>query len=191
MVEETGEVPIVRKVEVVPHNPQWQEAFEIESTQIQAALGDNVVAIHHIGSTAIPDIYAKPIIDLLVEVKEITAVDGRNGAMELLGYKAMGEFGIPDRRFFRKDNPEGIRTHHVHSFPAGSEQVQRHLAFRDYIIAHPEETHAYSELKRRLAIEYPTNIDGYMEGKDGFIQEIDRKAAQWLQIKNGALQIEQ
>jgi GrpB-like predicted nucleotidyltransferase (UPF0157 family) len=180
MAEEAGEVPIVRKVEVVPHNLQWQEAFEIESTRIQAALGDNVVAIHHIGSTAIPGIYAKPIIDLLVEVKEITAVDGRNSAMELLGYEAMGEFGISNRRFFRKDNAEGIRTHHVHSFPVNSEQVQRHLAFRDYMSAHPEEAHAYSELKRRLAIEYPTNIDGYMDGKDEFIQEIDRKAAQWL-----------
>jgi GrpB-like predicted nucleotidyltransferase (UPF0157 family) len=180
MAAENGEVPIVRKVQVVPHNSQWQTEFEIESTRIQAALGGNVVAIHHIGSTAILGIYAKPIIDLLVEVKDITAVDGQNSAMELLGYKAMGEFGIPDRRFFRKDNPEGIRTNHVHSFPAGSEQVHRHLAFRDYMIAHPEEAHAYSELKRRLAIEYPTNIDGYMDGKDGFIQEIDQKAAQWL-----------
>jgi GrpB-like predicted nucleotidyltransferase (UPF0157 family) len=180
MVEETGEGSIGRKVEVVPHNPQWQAAFEIEAARIQAALGNTAVAIHHIGSTAIPGIYAKPIIDLLVEVKDITAVDGRNSAMELLGYEAMGEFGIANRRFFRKDNAEGIRTHHLHSFPAGSEQVQRHLAFRDYMSAHPEEAQVYSELKRRLAIEYPTNIDGYMDGKAGFIQEIDRKAAQWL-----------
>src|SRR5215218_10282056 len=110
----------MKKVEVVAHNRQWRAAFETEAKDVAAALGENVVAIHHIGSTAIPDIYAKPVIDLLVEVREITEVDGRSSAMESLGYEVMGEYGIHGRRYFRKDNQEGIRTHHIHAFKAGS-----------------------------------------------------------------------
>lgn len=175
----------MRKVEVVPHDPKWREAFEVESKRVTDALGENVVAIHHIGSTAIPGIYAKPIIDLLVEVKDIVKVDGPSSSMESLGYEVMGEFGIPGRRYFRKNSQEGVRTHHIHTFKVGSEQVERHLAFRDYIITHPEDTQRYSELKRRLAREYPTDIDGYMNGKDGFIREMDKKAAQWRTLQMG------
>lgn len=173
----------MRKVEVVPHNPKWREAFEIESKRVASALGENVVAIHHIGSTAIPGIHAKPIIDLLVEVKDIVKVDGQSSSMELLGYEVMGEFGIPGRRYFRKDNQEGVRTHHIHTFKVGSEQVERHLAFRDYMIAHLEDAQRYSELKCRLAREYPTNINQYTDGKTGFIREMDRKAAQWRTLQ--------
>lgn len=169
----------MRKVEVVPHDPNWRKLFEAASKQITDALGDNVVAIHHIGSTAIPGIYAKPIIDLLVEIKDIVKLDRQNSLMESLGYEVMGEFGIPGRRYFRKDNQAGDRTHHIHIFKADSEQVERHLAFRDYMIAHPDDAQRYSELKRQLAREYPKNIDGYMDGKDGFIKAIDIKAAHW------------
>jgi GrpB-like predicted nucleotidyltransferase (UPF0157 family) len=175
----------MRKVEVVPHNPQWRDAFEAEAKQVAAALGENVVATHHIGSTAIPDIYAKPVVDLLVEVRDITEVDGRSSAMESLGYEVMGEYGIPGRRYFRKDSREGIRTHNIHAFEAGSAEVERHLAFRDYMIAHPGDAQRYSELKRKLAEEHPRSMDGYMDGKDGFIKEMDRRAAQWRRSQTG------
>src|SRR4030095_564220 len=141
----------MREVKVVPHNPQWRDAFESEAKHVAAALGENVAAIHHVGSTAIPNIYAKPIIDMLVEVRDITEVDGQSSAMESLGYEVMGEYGIPGRRYFRKDNKEGIRTHHIHAFEAGSAEAERHLAFRDYMIAHPVDAQRYSELKRKLA----------------------------------------
>lgn len=168
----------MRKVEVIPHNPRWRNAFEAEAKQLAAALGENVVALHHIGSTAIPDIYAKPIIDVLVEVRDITEIDGQGSAMQSLGYEVMGEFGISGRRYFRKDDQKGIRTHHIHVFEAGSAEVVRHLAFRDFMIAHPEEAQNYSELKRKLAEEHSQSADGYIDGKDGFIKEIDRRAAQ-------------
>ncbi len=168
----------MRKIEVVPHNPRWRDAFESEAKQVAVALGENAVAIHHIGSTAIPDIYAKPIIDVLVEVSDLTEVEAQSSAMQSLGYEVMGEFGISGRRYFRKNNQEGIRTHHIHVFEAGSAQVIRHLAFRDYLIAHPEEAQSYSELKRKLAEEHSQSADGYIDGKDGFIKEIDRRAAQ-------------
>src|SRR5205085_5583576 len=118
--------------------------------------------IRHIGSTAIPDIYAKPVLDLLVEVRDITEVDGQSSAMESLGYEVMGEYGIPGRRYFRKDNREGIRTHHIHAFEAGSAEAGRHLAFRNYMITHPVDAQRYSELKRKLAEKHPQSIDEYM-----------------------------
>lgn len=167
----------MRKVEVVEHNPDWGNLFKTESQYISQALDRNVVAIHHIGSTAIPHIYAKPIIDLLVEVNNINEVDRSNDKMKRIGYQAMGEFGISDRRFFRKDNSSGIRTHHVHVFETNSPQIKRHLAFRDYMIAHPAKAQQYSDLKRKLAQQFPQNIESYMDGKDEFIKNIDREAA--------------
>jgi GrpB-like predicted nucleotidyltransferase (UPF0157 family) len=175
----------MRKVEVVPHNPRWRDAFEAEAKRVAVALGGNVAAIHHIGSTAIPNIYAKPVVDLLVEVRDITEVDGQSSAMQSLGYEVMGEYGIPGRRYFRKDTHEGIRTHNIHAFEAGSAEVERHLAFRDYMVAHPADAQRYSELKRRLAEEHPQSMDGYMDGKDGFIKEMDRRAAQWRTSQAG------
>lgn len=169
----------MKKVEVVPHDPRWRDSFEAEAKDIAAALGENLVAIHHIGSTAIPGIHAKPIVDLLVEVREVAELDARSPAMASLGYQAMGEYGIPGRRYFRKANQEGTRTHHVHAFAAGSGEVQRHLAFRDYLIAHPADAQAYGELKRKLAADHPRDIDGYMDGKEAFIQEMDGRAAEW------------
>jgi GrpB-like predicted nucleotidyltransferase (UPF0157 family) len=166
-------------VKVVPHDPRWRDAFHAEATRVAAALGDNVVAIHHVGSTAIPGIHAKPVIDLLVEAAELAGVDRRTPAMEALGYEAMGEYGIPGRRYFRRDDGEGTRTHNLHAFLAGSAEVERHLAFRDYMIAHPDEARAYGELKRKLAAEHPRSMDAYMDGKDGFIREMDRRAARW------------
>ena len=166
----------MRKVEVVEHNPEWQNLFQIESQRVADTLSHNVVAIHHIGSTSIPHIYAKPIIDLLVEVNDINKVDNSNSSMESIGYQAMGEFGIVDRRYFRKNNSSGVRTHHVHVFETNSSEIKRHLAFRDYMIAHQTEAQQYSDLKRELAKQFPEDIESYMDGKNEFIKQIDRKA---------------
>ena len=168
----------MRKVEVVPHNPQWYHAYQLESQRIINALNDNVIAVHHIGSTAIASIYAKPIIDILVEVKDLSELDVHSST-ESLGYEAMGELGISDRRFFLKYNSDGVRSHHIHIYKADSPQIPRHLAFRDYMISHPKLAREYSNLKRELAAKYPLDIDKYMNGKDEFIKLIERKAVQW------------
>ena len=105
--------------------------------------------------------------------------------MESLGYEVLGAYGIPGRRYFRKENRGGIRTHNIHAFGAGSTEVERHLAFRDYMNAHPGDAQRYSELKRRLAAEHPQSMDGYMDGKDGFIKEMDRRAARWRASQTG------
>lgn len=167
------------RIQVVAHNPAWRGEFEAEARNITRALGDLVVRLHHIGSTAIPDIFAKSIIDFLMEVENIVELDDRSSVMEELGYEAMGEFGIPGRRYFRKNNASGVRTYQVHAFEAGSTEVERHLAFRDYMIAHPLEAQAYGELKQKLAQEHPDDIEAYMDGKDPFIKEYEAKAIAW------------
>jgi GrpB-like predicted nucleotidyltransferase (UPF0157 family) len=170
---------MLRKVEVVSHDSNWLNLFETESKQIAIALGENVIEIHHIGSTSIEAIHAKPIIDILVEVNSMTQVDRQNSSMQLLGYQCMGEFGIEERRFFLKDNRDGIRTHHIHVFEVDSVQITRHLVFRDYLNTYLEDAQSYSTLKQSLAEKYPNDIEEYMNGKQNFIQEIDRKAAEW------------
>lgn len=167
------------RVRVVPQNPAWKRDFQVEADQIAQALGDLVVVQHHIGSTAIPGIFAKPTIDMLLEVKNIIWLDDRTAAMDGLGYEAMGEYGIPGRRYFRKGNASGIRTHHVHAFQAGSPEIVRHLAFRDYMVAHPQEAQRYGVLKRKLAAEHPDDIQAYMDGKDAYIKEQEAKALAW------------
>lgn len=169
------------KVYVVPYDPAWATEFDRESPRVASALGDNVVEIHHIGSTAIPGIYAKPIIDLLVGVRNLDAVDARGSAMADLGYEGLGEFGIPGRRYFRKNDEHGLRSHQVHVFVRDSPDMDRHLAFRDYMRAHPDTAEEYSNLKRKVAARHPDDIFGYMEGKDAFIKEVEAKAIAWRQ----------
>ena len=165
------------RIYMVPHDPNWRREFENEAKQITDALGDTIVTVHHMGSTAIPNIYAKPVIDILLVVRDHTDLDARQAAMETLGYEAFGEFGIPTRRYFRRDNALGDRTHQVHAFEQGSPQITRHLAFRDYMLAHPDAARSYSDLKRELAAKHPNDIEAYMDGKHEFIQEIDRRTA--------------
>ncbi|MEM0979689.1 MAG: GrpB family protein [Cyanobacteria bacterium P01_H01_bin.58] len=172
---------MVREVKVVPHNPDWKNQFEAEQQYIQAAMGNNAIAIHHIGSTSILQIHAKPIIDILAEVADIYRVDTQTSNLEDLGYEAMGEYGIPGRRYFRKWDAVGNRTHHLHVFQTASPDVERHLHFRDYLIAHPAEAEVYSQLKQHLAALHPYDIEAYMDGKDGFIQAVEQKAQQWHQ----------
>lgn len=165
------------RIQMVPYNPEWRQEFAWEAAQLTNTLGENVVAVHHIGSTAIPNIYAKPVLDLLLVVRSVEALDDKQSEIEAQGYEARGEYGIPGRRFYRRDNSQGDRTHQIHAFEVGSPQIARHLAFRDYVIAHPDTAQAYSDLKRTLAAQHPNDIEAYMDGKDAFIQEIDRRAA--------------
>jgi len=174
----------MQRVVVVPYDPAWQEEFLRESARVARALGDLRLAIHHIGSTAIPGIHAKPIIDMLAVVGRIDGVDERSERVQALGYVGMGEYGIPGRRYFRKDDAAGNRTHQIHAFQLGSPQVDRHLAFRDFMRAHRQYAAEYASLKRRLAEKHPNDIEAYMDGKDEFIKQIDIRAAAWRKETN-------
>jgi GrpB-like predicted nucleotidyltransferase (UPF0157 family) len=100
----------MRTIEVVAYDPSWPGVFEIEREVLSRVLGELAVEIHHIGSTAVPGLVAKPIIDILVEVHDMAALDRLNPAMEAIGYDCMGEYGIPGRRYYRKGGDH--RTHH-------------------------------------------------------------------------------
>jgi GrpB-like predicted nucleotidyltransferase (UPF0157 family) len=169
---------MIRKVEVAPYDAEWPRAFQTEADHLAALWGDEVVAVHHIGSTSIPGMSAKPIIDLLVEVRAIDRIDRFDEMMRRSGYLPRGENGIPGRRFFIKGD-EIHRTHHIHVFQTGHPDVARHLDLRDYLIAHPEDALAYSRLKEKLARQFPTDIQSYMAGKDGPIKDMECKATAW------------
>lgn len=171
------------RVRVVSPDPAWSALFEAEAERLSAALQEFCVDVHHIGSTSIIGIYAKPIIDILLVVRDLSALDAGAEAVCALGYEAKGEFGIPSRRYFRKDSPEGVRTHQVHAFEQDSLGALRHLAFRDYMNAHPQAAKAYGSLKQRLATEFSSDIKAYVNGKDAFIKHHEALALAWVSGK--------
>jgi GrpB-like predicted nucleotidyltransferase (UPF0157 family) len=175
----------LQRISLAPHDPRWAADFARESDRVKDACGNVAIAIHHIGSTAIPGILAKPIVDMLMVVTCVVELDERSPAIAALGYEVMGEFGIPGRRYFRKDDGEGNRTHNIHAFAAESREIDRHLAFCAYLRAHPEEAKQYETLKRELAERFPADIGSYTDGKGIFIREIDSRAAAWRGERTG------
>ena len=163
------------------HSVAWASAFESEASAIVNALSDLPIELHHIGSTAIPDIVAKPVIDMLAIVPAVEELDARAHHLVLLGYEALGEFGIPGRRYFRKEAAHGARTHQLHAFAIGSSEAQRHLDFRDYLRAFPAVAAQYAELKQRLAQRCGNDMRAYSDGKTEFIRAVERRAAAWRQ----------
>ncbi len=163
---------------LAPHSGTWAAAFEREASTILEALSDLSIELHHIGSTAIPGIVAKPVIDMLGIVPAVEHLDVRAQRLAVLGYEALGEYGIPGRRYFRKDGPDGVRTHQLHAFALGSPEIQRHLDFRNYLRAFPAEAAAYAELKQGLARSCGSDMQAYSDGKSEFIRGIERRAAE-------------
>jgi Uncharacterized conserved protein len=167
---------------VVQYNPDWAKAFEQEAKAIPHALFDLPIVLHHIGSTAIPGILAKPIIDILGVVDNVEALDRRSARMHDLGYEVMGPFGIEGRRYFRKFDTTGRRTHHLHVFSQGSPHIERHLAFRDYLRSNPQQAAAYSDLKARIVSGEAVSWDEYMDAKDPFVAETEKAALIWYRL---------
>lgn len=170
-----------RKVEVVSYRPEWKDKFSNEKQQLEGLYGIEAIHIHHIGSTSIPGISAKPIIDILLEVKNLSSAGRYEYGMRNLGYEPKGENGIPGRRYFQKGGRK--RTHHVHMYESGHPDIRRHLLFRDYLISHPDRAEEYAELKMTLAKRFPFHIKGYVEGKDSWIKETERLAEEWAKQK--------
>ena len=167
---------------VVPHDPAWTQAFDKVSKAIRRALGEDAIGLHHIGSTAMAGILAKPIIDMLGIVENLAALDHRNAVMAGLGFLAMGPNGIEGRRFFRKSDAAGQRTHHLHVFEQGSSHIERHLAFRDYLKNHPRKAAEYSDLKALITTDHAISRDAYMDAKDPFIAATMKDAVEWYRM---------
>ncbi|WP_318617570.1 GrpB family protein [Sporosarcina sp. YIM B06819] len=167
----------MRKVEVKHYDGQWGSMFEEESRNLYEIFGAEIIDIHHIGSTSVSGLQAKPIIDMMPVVKDIHRVNDYNSAMIAIGYEPKGENGISGRRYFQKGGDD--RTHHVHMYAWGNSEINRHLAFRDYLRAHPEVAKEYGELKVKLAQRFPDDIELYIKGKELLASEIDRNAIAW------------
>lgn len=155
---------------VVPYDPKWVLQFQQESQKIQLALGDNCVKIHHVGSTAISGLWAKPIIDMIPVVKDIYAVEQSNQAMAQLGFVAKGEYGMLFRRYFQRKAP--LPACNVHVYEEGSGEIERLLLFKDFLNQHPDYKERYADLKCKLSSQV-NDITEYTLAKDALIKEID------------------
>lgn len=175
----------MRKVEVTQYNEQWISLFEEEANKLQEIFGSEIIHIHHIGSTSVNGLKAKPIIDIMPVVKNINRVDDFKTAMVAIGYKPKGENGLSGRRYFQKG--EDNRTHHIHIFAMENPQIERHLAFRDYLRAHPDDVIKYGDLKEELSQRFPYDINSYIYGKEQLVLEIERKAMAWYQSSRSKL----
>ncbi len=182
MADDGQITPEQREVELVPHNPEWSQLAEEEAKRILEQLSISVIGIYHIGSTSVPGIKAKPILDFVIEVEDLDEFIQSAEALEELGYISKGEYGIPGRQFFTKDT-DGERSHHLHVFQQGHPDIERHLVFRDFLRANPEAAHEYEIIKEKLAKRFPKESGSYTEAKSDFILSMDEVARYWLEQK--------
>jgi GrpB-like predicted nucleotidyltransferase (UPF0157 family) len=168
------------EVVIVEYDPRWSPMFEEEAARVANVLSkDLVVRVDHIGSTAVPGLAAKPIIDLLVSVHSLVAAKQvAISPLEELGYAYWFNNPDPQRMFFVKGlPPNGPRTHHIHIVELGSILLER-LMFRDYLREHPDEALRYAQLKRYLAEQFPTDREAYTSGKAEYVQSVIQKVRQ-------------
>lgn len=161
---------------IVDYDPQWPQMYEEERARILAAIGDYVDDIQHVGSTAIPGMAAKPIIDMVIIVSSLVVVEHCVTPLEQLGYTYMGENGIPARHFFVKW-ADGRRVAHIHMMQADHIEVNREMLFRDYLRQNAQDAQEYAELKKSLAAQYRDDRGSYTDGKASFVEAILVKAS--------------
>lgn len=162
-------------ITVVNYDPEWPSKYVRERDYITEILKENCISIYHIGSTSVPGLAAKPIIDIMAVVRSLEKVDTVAEKFSEIGYEYLGEFGITGRRYLRKGGDE--RTHQIHIFQADDwNNIGRHLAFRDYMHTHEKERNEYAKIKKDLAQKFPYDIDGYCDGKENFVREMEERA---------------
>jgi GrpB-like predicted nucleotidyltransferase (UPF0157 family) len=173
-------------VYLAAHDPEWAAVAQREIGRLRAVLGDNLATVEHIGSTAISSIKAKPTVDLLPIVKSLAALDAAESAIRGLGYEWRGEFGLEGRRYCTLTDPAtGLRLVHLHFYEAGWPGIDRHLAFRDYLLAHADEARAYEREKMRAAALHPRDSLAYNDAKSDWIQACEVRAAVWWRNHRG------
>lgn len=166
------------RIELGPYDASWPAQFAAEERAIRSALGDRVVCdVHHVGSTAVTGLAAKPIIDIILEVPDRASWPSLIEPLQRLGYVYWDENPDKTKMFFVKGMPPfgSGRTHHIHVHTPDA--VEPVLRFRDHLVAHPEDARRYEDLKRELATRFATDRDRYTNAKAGFVQEVLRKTA--------------
>jgi GrpB-like predicted nucleotidyltransferase (UPF0157 family) len=147
--------------------------------RLERALGSVAVRVEHIGSTAVPGLAAKPILDLQVSVTSLEPRARYLEPLERLGYLFAPNPDSPDRHFFGKPS-ERPRSHHVHVCEAGSEHARRHLAVRDFLRAYGDEAARYAALKRKIAERHPQDRLAYIAGKERYVRDLEARALEWV-----------
>jgi GrpB-like predicted nucleotidyltransferase (UPF0157 family) len=156
-------------VRLVPYTGQWAALYREEERRLRARMGQHVIDIQHIGSTAVPGMIAKPIIDIGVAIPRFEGGFELVTPIEGLGYEYEGEHGIPRRHYYDKGDP---RTHHLHMLEHDSAEWRNHILFRDYLRAHAQVAQEYADLKRELAHRYRNDRTAYTDGKAEFIVRV-------------------
>ncbi|HWQ65891.1 MAG TPA: GrpB family protein [Methanospirillum sp.] len=161
-----------REIRIEAPNPQWQVGFEEIRNMIDRYIGDLVIRIEHVGSTAVPHLAAKPIIDLDVVIEGMDLLPEIIERLHAAGFEHEGDLGIAGREAFRRMYDDGCMPYHLYVCPKDGEELHRHILFRDHLRAHPDSREAYARLKRELSDADPHDIDKYCEGKGVFIRGI-------------------
>jgi GrpB-like predicted nucleotidyltransferase (UPF0157 family) len=166
-------MPANSPVRVVDYDPQWPEIFRQLRNQIWPAVCDIAIAVEHVGSTSVPGMAAKPVIDLDIVVKSRADMPALLQRLAELGYRHRGNLGVEDREAFR--TPEDSPPHHLYACVLNCAALNNHIALRDYLRNHPSEAEFYSALKKRLAEQFTNDRDRYMRGKTEFLLSILEK----------------
>ena len=161
-----------RKVVVLPYDVAWQSAFEKIKVEIEEAIGNLMIGIEHVGSTSVAGMSAKPCIDIDVIIKDYSVFAAVVDGLKAIGYIHEGDLGIKDREAFRYADKPYLLTHHLDVCPQYSEELQRHITFRDFLRSNPEAVKKYSLIKEKAAQLFPNDIDGYIEYKSPCIEEL-------------------
>src|SRR5260370_1907909 len=162
----------MRRIEVADYDPCWPKTFERLHSRIWTALRDVALSVEHVGSTSVPGLAAKPIIDISIVVSERSNVQTGISRLATMGYVHRGDLGIEGRETFA--NPDGLPMHNLYLCPRDSVALANHLAIRNYLRSHPEAAREYGELKKRLAERFPHDIDGYIYRKTTLLLTILR-----------------
>ena len=164
-----------KKVIVLPYDVAWESAFEAIRAEIQTALGDLMLGIEHVGSTSVKGMSAKPCIDIDVVIRDYSVFDAVVQKLDAIGYIHEGDLGIKDREAFKYADKPHLMTHHLYVCPRDSEELHRHIVFRDFLRKNPEAVKKYSRVKETAAQLFPDSIDQYIEYKSPCIEELYRE----------------
>ena len=156
-------------VRVVPYDPEWPRLFDAEALRLREALAPLAIVLEHTGSTSVPGLAAKPVLDMLAGVPSDAPIEPYIAALVAAGYVHRGEQGVPGREFFRRGDP---RSYHIHLTRIGSAFWYEHIIFRDYLRTHADARDDYARLKRALADRFPTDRGAYIDGKASFIRGV-------------------
>jgi GrpB-like predicted nucleotidyltransferase (UPF0157 family) len=166
----------MKKVVVVTYDEKWKAEFERIKEELLLVLDDCVIAIEHVGSTSVEGLASKPIIDIDIIIKDYNSFENIKNRLTQIGYTHEGDLGIKDRQAFKYDDKPHLMKHHLYVCPEYSEELKRHLAFRDYLRQNPKDRDWYGSVKILAAERYPDDIDGYMNEKNSCVVEIINKS---------------